>query len=94
MAEATKQRQRRAVALAKSLLESPPASYSVFLVKDPVFDVVAIGQGEVLALRVVVDEISSDDIRLVKEQNLPNGAVKKILKRDRSERGFEEMVLN
>jgi hypothetical protein len=87
-------RRRRACARAKSLLETPPASYHVVLVKDSVFDVVAWNQNEVLALRVVVDEISSDDVRLVREERLPNGTVKKILKKEHGKESFEEKLIN
>lgn len=89
-----KQRHRRACERAKVLLESPPASYNVFLVKHPVFDVMAWKGGEVQAIRVAVDRISPEDISLVREQDFPNGTVKKILKKKRGEREFEERIIN
>jgi hypothetical protein len=87
-------RHRRACERAKTLLENPPAGYRVVLVKDPVFDVVAWNQNEVLALRVAVDRISSEDIRLVREEKLPNGTVKKILKKEHGKESFEEKLIN
>jgi len=91
---AEKRRHRRACERAKTLLESPPASYSVFLVKHSVFDVVAWKENEVLALRVVVDKISSEDVRLVREHSFPNGTVKKILKKEHGRESFEEKTIN
>lgn len=89
-----KRRHRRACERAKILLESAPASYNVFLVKHPVFDVMAWKGGEVQTIRVVVDEISSEDVRLVREHGFPNGTVKKILKKEHGRETFEERVIN
>lgn len=91
--EALERRRAKAVKRAKTLLENPPASYSVFLLKDPVFDMIAIKQNEVLILKIVLDEISSAEIKSVREQKLPAGVMKKILKKEFRKGSFEERIL-
>lgn len=91
--EALERRRAKAVKRAKALLENPPASYSVFLLKDPVFDMIAIKQNEVLILKIVLDEISSAEIKSVRERKLPAGVMKKILKKGFRKGSFEERIL-
>jgi len=92
--ESVKRRHRRAVERAKALLERPPASYKVYIIRDPIFDIIAVKQSEVLILKVVMDEISTDDVRLVRAQPLPGNMTKKILKKEYRKEGFEERILN
>ena len=89
----SERRHSKAVKRAKTLLENPPASYDVFLVKDPIFDMIALKENEVLILKVVLDEISSEDAKLVRDKKLPAGVTKKILKKEFKKGSFEERVL-
>lgn len=91
--EPLKRRHAGAVKRAKNLLENPPASYKVFLIRDSIFDMIAIKPNEILALKIVLDEISSDDVQLVRKQRLPEGVTKKILKKEFRMGGFEEKIL-
>jgi len=90
---ALKRRHAKAVERAKTLLENPPASYKVYLIKDLVFDMIAIRQNETLILKIVLDEVSSDDIRSARDQEMPAGMTKKILKKEFRRGGFEEITL-
>ena len=91
--KASERRHSKAVKRAKTLLENPPASYDVFLVKDLIFDMIALKENEVLILKIVLDEISSDDIRLARERRLPTGVTKKILKKEFKKGSFEETII-
>lgn len=91
--KASERRHSKAVKRAKTLLENPPASYDVFLVKDLIFDMIALKENEVLILKIVLDEISSDDIRLVRERRLPTSVTKKILKKEFKKGSLEETII-
>ncbi|GAH46292.1 unnamed protein product [marine sediment metagenome] len=75
-----KQRHKRAVDRAISLLERPPASYKAYEIKDIVFDVIAIKSSEVAIIRIVLDEISSDDISVVRESEMLDMIKNKIVR--------------
>ncbi len=91
--DALTKRHKRAVERARSLMENPPASYDVFLLTDPLFDMMAIKESEILVLKIVLDGISSDDVRLVRERRLSSNVTKKILKKEFKSRGFEEKII-
>lgn len=91
--DALTKRHKRAVERVKSLMGNPPASYDVFLLKDPVFDMIAIKESEILVLKIVLDGISSDDVRLVRERQLSSNVIKKILNKEFKRRGFEEKII-
>lgn len=91
--DALTKRHKRAVERVRSLMGSPPASYDVFLLNDPLFDMMAIKESEILVLKIVLDGISSDDIRLVRERQLSSNVTKKILKKEFKRRGFEEKII-
>ena len=90
---ASDRRHAKAVKRAKTLLENPPASYDVFLLKDTIFDMMALKENEVLILKIVLDEISSNDIRLVRDRKLSAGVKKKILKKEFRKGSFEETII-
>lgn len=89
--KALKRRHARAMERAKTLLENPPDSYKVYFVRDLIFDMIAIKQDETLILKVVLDEVSPNDIRSVQEQSLPASMTKIILKKEFRKGGFEEI---
>jgi len=89
----SERRHSKAVKRAKTLLENPPASYDVFLVKDLIFDMIALKENEVLILKIVLDKISSDDVRLVRERRLSANVKKKILKKEFRKASFEEKII-
>ncbi|MBA7648631.1 hypothetical protein ES703_56419 [subsurface metagenome] len=89
-----KQRHKRAVNRAISLLESPPANYKAYEIKDIVFDAIAIKASELIIIRIVLDEISSDDIRVVRESELPDNMIKKVMCKEKDKRGFIEKIIN
>ena len=91
--KASDRRHAKGVKRAKTLLENPPASYDVFLLRDAIFDMIALKENEVLILKIVLDEISSEDVKLVREQKLPAGVKKKILKKEFKKGSFEEIII-
>jgi len=91
--QATKIRHKRTVNRVISLLKRPPASYKAYEIKDDVFDVIAVREGETMIMRVVVDEVSSEDERKVRTYDLPNGITKKILWKKYNRKELEEMTI-
>ena len=91
--DALTKRHKRAVERVRTLMGNPPASYDVFLLNDPLFDMMAIKESEILVLKIVLDGISSDDIRLVRERRLSSNVTKKILKKEFKRRSFEEKII-
>lgn len=92
--ESFKQRHKRAVDRAIFLLESPPANYKAYEIKDIVFDVIAIRPSEIVNIRIVLDEISSDDIRVIRESELPDNMIKKVMCKEKDKRGFIEKIIS
>jgi len=92
--KAVKQRHKRAVNRVISLLERPPASYKAYEIKDIVFDVIAIKPSEVVNIRIVLDEISSNDIKIVRESELLDNMIKKVMCKEKDKRGFIEKIIS
>jgi len=91
--QTTKIRRKRTVNRVISLLKRPPASYNAYEIKDDVFDVIAVKEGETMIMRVVVDEVSAEDERKVRSSDLPDGIKKKIIWKKYNSKELEEMTV-
>ena len=91
--QTTKRRHKRTVDRVISLLKRPPASYRAYEIKDEIFDVIAVKEGETMFMRIVVDEVSTEDERKVRGSDLPDGITKKILWKKYNRNELEETTI-
>lgn len=73
-----KLRQKRAVKAAIKSLNRPSSSCKVIILDGNVFHLEAIRAKEIRKIRIVLDEITDKDIKIVKEFRLPEVCTKEI----------------
>ena len=91
---AIKQRLNRAIKSAIKLLDQPPGSYEIILLNNHVFHIEAIRKKEIRKIRVVLDEITEEDEKMVREFSLPEICTKEIWCKKENERGFVTEVVD
>lgn len=75
---AVKKRLKRAIEAAKEILENPILGCTVICLNNHVFHLEAIREKEIRKIRITFDEITDEDIRIVKEIKLPEICTKEI----------------
>ena len=91
---AIKQRLNRAIKSAIKLLDQPPGSYEIILLNNHVFHIEAIRKKEIRKIRVVLDEITEEDEKMVREFSLPEICTKEIWVKREGGRDFMIKVIN
>ena len=86
---AIKQRLNRAIKSAIKLLDQPPGSYEIILLNNHVFHIEAIRKKEIRKIRVVLDKITEEDEKMVREFSLPEICTKEIWAKKERGREFE-----
>ena len=86
---AIKQRLNRAIKSAIKLLDQPPGSYEIILLNNHVFHIEAIRKKEIRKIRIVLDEITEEDEKMVREFSLPEICTKEIWVKESTNRLFK-----
>lgn len=87
--ESEELRRRRAVKRAKELLEKRPAKWRVILLNHDVFHLEGVREKEIIIIRTVLDEIRSEDIRMVQDFKFPPVVTKEIWCKKFGSSGFD-----
>ncbi len=91
--EAIKQRINRAVKAAIKMLGKPPGHGHIIEIKNSnsPFHIEYIREKEIRKIRITVDQITDEDIKIMKEFKLPINCTKEIWCKKANERDFEYM---
>lgn len=73
-----KQRHKRAVNRAISILEKPPTSYQIIPLNHHTFHIEAVREREIRSIRIVLDQILPEDEKLVRGFKFPPVVTKEI----------------
>lgn len=88
-----KKRRRRAIMRAIKILDNPSGRYQIIRLKGDPFHIEAMGDKEILKIRICIDEISDkDDIQPIKEFILPEfrqDVLRQIWLKEKNERNFK-----
>ena len=76
--ESFKQRHKRAVNRAIFLLERPPAGYRIISLNHHIFHIEAVREKEIRKIRIVLDQVLPEDVRMVSEFKFPDVVTKEI----------------
>ena len=77
--EAVKRELNRAVRSAIKILERPQGSYTITVLDGNPFHIESIGRKEVKRIRIVLNEIAKDDIKIVRKFQLPDVIFTKVI---------------
>jgi len=93
-----KKRRQRAIRRAMNILDNPPGRYQIIRLKGDPFHIEAMGDKEILKIRICIDEISDrEDVQPVKNFVLPEfrqDVSRQIWIKKKNQRNFELMNLN
>ena len=81
------QKLRRAIRRAIAILNN--SKFKIILLNDSIFHIEAIREKEIRKIRIVIDKLLDEDIKLVKEIKLPDICTKEIWCKKNGERKFE-----
>jgi hypothetical protein len=87
---AVKQRFNRAVRSAMRCIDQPKGSYTLVLLTNGPFHFEAVREREIRKVRIVLDKISAQDERAVRDIRLPGICTKEIWCKKQGNRGFEK----
>jgi hypothetical protein len=85
---AVKQRFNRAVRSAMRCIDQPKGSYSLVLLNNGPFHFEAVREREIRKIRIVLDKITAQDERAVRDIKLPGICTKEIWCKKQNERGY------
>lgn len=90
---AVKQRFSRAVRSAMRCVDQPKGSYALVLLNNGPFHFEAVREREIRKIRIVLDKITAQDERAVRDIRLPGICTKEIWCKKQRERGYEKMEI-
>lgn len=76
--QSIKQRHRRAINRAIEMLVRPPVKYKVIPLNHDIFHLEAVREREIIKIRIVLDQILPEDIKIVKDFKFPPIVTKEI----------------
>lgn len=82
-------KRRLARAKERAILDLKRIGYKIIPSDNSSFCILATRKNEVRFIRVIVDEITEDDIKLTKDYELPSGCVKEIWCKKLNQKDFE-----
>ena len=90
---AVKQRFNRAVRSAMRCIDQPKGSYTLGLLNNGPFHFEAVREREIRKVRIVLDRITPQDERVVRDIRLPGICTREIWCKKQNERGFDRREL-
>lgn len=89
---AVKQRLNKAIKRAVASLEE--VDYDVIIIPDNVFTIHAERIKEIRKIMIVLDKVSSIDIRIVREKSVPEVCTKEIWCAEKRKKKFKKIIIN